>query len=53
MKGCDVKVWMKQELATDCAEKLMKMLQALARHHEFEQEFSKPAAAADGIGEDV
>lgn len=38
-KGRDFRVWMKEELATDCAEKLMQMLQALARQNEFEQEF--------------
>ena len=42
--GRDIRVWMKAELATDCAEKLSGMLQALSRQHEFEKEFK----TADG-----
>ncbi len=47
-KGRDVRVWMKEELATDCAEKLMGMLSALSRQYEFEKEFK-----ADEDGDDT
>lgn len=40
-KGKDIRVWMKEELATDCAEKLMGMLSALSRQYEFEKEFKR------------
>lgn len=39
---------MKEELATDCAEKLMGMLSALSRQYEFEKEFK-----ADEDGDDT
>ena len=47
-KGTDIRVWMTAELATDCAEKLMQMLSALARQYEFEKEFK-----ADEDGDDT
>jgi len=48
LPGKDIKVWMPGKSATELAEKLMAMLAALHRQHEFEQEFKSGGDDEDG-----